>query len=325
VIAPLLAAAAALAPLALPQGAARYRAELAGVPVGVAELSISCEGARCMARHASRLRLPAEAGGGVRRVEVELPVDREGRFRDGEVRVERDGVRRGEAGIPGAVPAALVETVLAGLGEGCVPFFEEERPSERVACAGRGDGAVAADVGGVHVRIVPGEDGFPREVEVGGRFRFVRDASAEVPPTAPRLAGTRVAGPSDPGLARRFCGVPRDPSPGAAAVGAGGLPAPRAAGASCREKTRAWIAATRAQGFLARAAVGVAWDGAAFVWHEWAEARVQGGWLAVDPSFGQRPAQGPRFTLARFEEDDAAARDAAGEKILACWGAARVE
>jgi hypothetical protein len=184
---------------------------------------------------------------------------------------------------------------------------------------------VVADVGGVPVRIAPGEDGFPREVEVAGRFRFVRDAAAEVPPAAPRLAGTRVPGPADPAAARRFCGVARDPAPGAAAVGAAGVPPPRAAGESCRDKTRAWIAAARARGFLARAAVGVAWDGAAFVWHEWAEVRVQGGWLAVDPSFRQIPAQGPRFTLGRFGEDGAAEREAAGARILACWGRAAVE
>jgi transglutaminase-like putative cysteine protease len=162
-------------------------------------------------------------------------------------------------------------------------------------------------------------------VVVAGRFRYVRDEAAEVPRTAPQLAGTRVPGPSDPAAARRFCGVPRDASPGAAAVAAGGVPAPRAVGASCREKTRAWIGAARARGLLARAAVGVAWDGSAFVWHEWAEVRVPGGWLAVDPSFGQRPAEGPRFTLARFADDDAGARDAAGVKILDCWGRAPVE
>ncbi len=321
-IASLLAAAALLA---LPEGAARWRAELGGIVVGVAELRVSCAGGVCIVTHAIRLRRPEEAGGGVERVEVELPVDRDGRFRGGTVRVERNGVSRAGAGVPGAVPAALVEVVLAALGEGCVPFFEEERPSERVACAGRALGAVAADVGGVHVRIAPGEDGFPREVEVAGRFRYVRDATAEVPRAAPRLAGTRVPGPSEPGAARRFCGAPRDPSPGAAAVGAGGLPAPRAAGASCREKTRAWLAAVRARGLLGRAAVGVAWDGESFVWHEWAEVRAQGGWLAVDPSFGQRPAEGPRFTLARFDADDAPAREAAGARILACWGAAAVE
>jgi transglutaminase-like putative cysteine protease len=55
------------------------------------------------------------------------------------------------------------------------------------------------------------------------------------------------------------------------------------------------------------------------VWHEWAELRVGGRWIAVDPSFGQAPARGARFTLARWTHGDAASRAAAGKKILRCW------
>jgi len=83
---------------ALPQGQVRYRAELDGVPVGVAELRISCKGDRCAVHHATRLRLPAEAGGGVERVEVELQVDATGRYRGGPIppasRSRRRGARR---------------------------------------------------------------------------------------------------------------------------------------------------------------------------------------------------------------------------------------
>jgi transglutaminase-like putative cysteine protease len=69
----------------------------------------------------------------------------------------------------------------------------------------------------------------------------------------------------------------------------------------------------------------VAWDGAAFAWHEWAELRVDGRWVPVDPSFRQAPAEAPRFSLARFTESDEEARLHAGVRILGCWGAAQVE
>jgi transglutaminase-like putative cysteine protease len=103
-----------------------------------------------------------------------------------------------------------------------------------------------------------------------------------------------------------------------------GLPAPAAPGPSCRERTAAWLAKARAAGLRGRTAVGVAFDGGGFVWHAWAEARVGGRWVPVDPSFRQAPARGPRFTLATWEEGDDAGRAAAGHRILACWGRASV-
>ncbi|HEY6099663.1 MAG TPA: transglutaminase-like domain-containing protein, partial [Anaeromyxobacter sp.] len=90
-------------------------------------------------------------------------------------------------------------------------------------------------------------------------------------------------------------------------------------------RAAAWVATARRAGIPARVALGVAWDGAAFVWHAWAEARAGGAWIPVDPSFGQAPARGPRFTLARHAPGDGAARAEAGRRILACWGRARVE
>lgn len=325
---PLLLAALLAAPL--PEGTVRWRAELGGVPVGVAELTISCGTAadRCEVRWDSRLRLPAESGGGLSEVAVDVAVDREGRYRGGALQVRRAGRAARPAGLAGAVPAAVVEVVLAaeaaaGGPERCLPFFDEERPERRRACARRDGAALSGDVGGIPVRIVPGADGFPAEILVAGRFRYVRDPGAEVPRSAPRLAGTRVPGPADPRDARSFCGVPVDPAPGAGGVEA--LPEPAAAGESCREKTAAWLAAARRRGLEGRTAVGVAWDGEGFVWHAWAEVRSGGGWLPVDPSFGQRPARGPRFTVARYAAGDAAARDAAGVRILGCWGNGRVE
>lgn len=305
----------------LPAGAVRWRAELGGQPLGVAELSIACGGDRCDVRYASRLRLPVESGGGVAHAAVEVETDAAGRYRGGRLEVRRAGAVRSPGAPREAVPAALIEVVLAAEvaargAEACVPFFDEERPALRRACARRDGAGLAAQVGGVPVRIVPGPDGLPSEVVVAGRVRYVRDAGAEVPRTPPRLAGTRVAGPAHPGAARLFCGVPVDPP---AAVDPA-LPAPRAEGESCREKTASWLAAARAKGVEGRTAVGVAWDGAVFVWHAWAEVRSGAGWIPIDPSFGQAPARGPRFTVATYADGDAAARDAAGVRILGCWG-----
>ena len=77
---------------------------------------------------------------------------------------------------------------------------------------------------------------------------------------------------------------------------------------------------------LVRAAVLLPWAiptvVVALVWHEWAELLVRGRWIPVDPSFEQAPAEGPRFTIARFEDADAAGRAEAGRKVLACWSGA---
>ena len=322
----MIALVAALALAALPSGTARYRAELGGEVVGTAELRIRCASEVCAVESISRLRLPAEAGGAVLAAHAEVEVDRDGRFRGGALRFTRGDAGGEREGIGGAVPAALVELVLAaeaGSEERCLTFFEEERPAPRRACGRREGPAVAADVGGVPVRIVRDADGFPREVTVAARFRYVRDAAALVPARAPRLAGTRVPGPADPRDAGAFCGARLDAPP--ARADAGPLPPPRAAGASCREKTEAWLAAARARGLEGRAAIGVAWDGGGFVWHEWAEVRAGDVWIPVDPSFGELPARGPRFTIARVTAGDRVSRDAAGARILACWGSGRVE
>jgi hypothetical protein len=323
-----LAALGALALAALPEGTARYRAVLGDVTVGVAELGISCAAARCRVRSGSTLRLPAESGGELVEEAVEVEVDRDGRYRGGPIALRRRGASSAPAGVDGAVPAAVAEVVLAheaarGAGRICVPFFVEGRATPGQACARREGDAVAGEVGGVPVRIEPVAGGFPREIVVEGRFRYVRDAAAAVPREAPPLAGTRVPGPPDPGAARSFCGVPRDPPADAALAAA--LPAPASSGDSCRERTERWLAAARLLGHEGRTAVGVAWDGRAFVWHAWAEVRSGGAWIPVDPSFGERPARGPRFTLARYGAGDAAARDAAGARIIACWGVAVVE
>ncbi|WP_242394097.1 transglutaminase domain-containing protein [Anaeromyxobacter oryzisoli] len=169
---------------------------------------------------------------------------------------------------------------------------------------------------------MPSPDGFPAELAIAAQgARYVRDPRAAVPDRPPPL-DVRVAGPADPGAARRFCGIALDPPPPAAPPG---VPAPEAPGGSCREKAAAWVVAAASRGLEARTAVGVAHDGRGFVWHAWAEVRAGGAWIPVDPAFGEAPAHGPRFTVARFRPGDGAARDAAGRRILACWGRAHVE
>jgi len=318
------AQAALAAPHALPEGTARWRMTLSGEPVGVVELTIRCEGPGCQATWASLQRLPAEAGGGLRERRTSVPVDRAGRA-TGPARRHEDGQVRDVALPKGAVPAMLVEVLLARAAAGCLDAADEATGAPVRACVrDGGQGARRVEAGGGLVLVRPGPGPFPAELTIPAqRVRFTLDAAAEVPPRAPRLYGAEVPGPADPRDAARFCGVAADPvaAPGSAA----GLPRPVAPGPSCREKSQAWAEAARRQGLPARVAVGVAHDGGTYVWHAWAEARVGERWVAVDPSFRQAPARGPRFTLATYAPGDEAARQAAGRRILACWGRARVE
>jgi hypothetical protein len=322
------AALALLVAAALPEGTARWRMELGGEPVGVVELAVRCDGPACLAAWSSRQRLPAEAGGAVRARRVEVPVDPEGRAA-GPARVDEDGRRR-EVALPrGAVPAMLLELALparlrAGEPAACLDAADEATGEPFRACARTGPGgAVLLTARGEEETVLPGAGPFPARVALPSqRAVFALDPRAELP-RAPRLYGMAVAGPDDPRLAATFCGAARDPEPSAG--DAAGLPRPEAPGRSCQERTAGWLAAARGAGRRGRTAVGVAFDGAAFVWHAWAEVRVGGRWVPVDPSFRQAPARGPRFTLATFEDGDEAARAAAGRRLLGCWGRARVE
>lgn len=307
---------------ALPEGAARYRVELAGAAVGAAELSVFCRGKdRCDLRWESRLRLPAEAGGGLRRRLILAAVDGEGRLL-GPATVEVNGVRRRVRGQKGAVPLALAEVVLGARGEGCVAVFDEETGRVRTACARLLGKVLRVDLPGAAEEVHLGQDGFPDDVAVPAQAtRFVRDPAAE-PPVLPPLLEVRVAGPPLGRPARRFCGRPPDAP--AALADLSGLPEPRPDGGSCREQAAAYAGQVRLVGRDARIAVGVANDGAGFTWHAWVEVWAGGGWLAVDPAFGQLPALGPRFTVARHR-GDAGGVSEAGRRILECWGRASVE
>jgi hypothetical protein len=324
-IAPLLAA---LIASAIPQGETRYRFELGGEAIGTAELKIRCAGARCQLRWSVNTRAPEAAGGAIHQRRVEVETDAEGRWTDGALAVFEDGEPVGARGVWGSVPESVAEVVLARArveAVPCIEVFDERSGEPGKACARRGPGAMwEIELRGEGERVRMGVGGLPAEVTIPGqRARFVADARAEVPALPPRLYGVTVQGPTAPGDARKFCGAPLDPL--AAELRAPRLPAPAAEGASCREKTARWLASATRAGFAGRTAVGVAWDGAAFAWHAWAEVQVDGRWIPIDPSFGQAPARGPRFTLARYADDDAAARAGAGRRVLACWGRARVE
>ncbi|HSM94267.1 MAG TPA: transglutaminase domain-containing protein [Anaeromyxobacteraceae bacterium] len=313
---------------AIPQGATLYRFELGGERIGTAELHVRCVAERCAVRWSVQTRAPAAAGGAIHARRVELEADSEGRWVDGALAVFEDGVPVAGKGRWGAVPVSLAELVLARARTDespCVEVFDERTGEAGKACARRGAGATwELEVRGEPERVRTGANGLPAEVAIPGQgARFVADPRAAVPATAPRLFGVTVPGEPGPAGARRFCGAPLDPPPPGGRLPR--LPAPAVDGESCREKTARWLGLAARAGFAGRTAVGVAWDGAAFAWHSWAEVEVDGAWIAVDPSFGQLPARGPRFTLARFADGDAAAREAAGKRVLACWGKARIE
>lgn len=317
--------AAALLSAAIPEGAARYRVELSGEAIGVAELSVRCDGERCLLAWATALRAPEEAGGAVRRRRVTSWVDRAGRL-VGAVAVAEDGAARRGWAARGRVPATAAELALLGAAlPACVEAFDEETGRAGRACARRGGEGVwiAAEVLGEREELLAAPDGFPAEVRVPEQgVRFRRDPGAGVPARPPRLA-VRVPGPADPSAARRFCGLAPD-APAADAVPPA-APAPRATGQGCRAQAEAWVAEAGRKGLAARTAVGVAHDGKSFVWHAWTEVRARGGWIAVDPAFGEAPARGPRFTLGRYAEGDGAGRAEAGRRIVSCWGRSRVE
>jgi hypothetical protein len=318
-----LALAAPLAGAALEDGGARYRAELAGEHVGWAELRLACRAGTCEVRWESALRLPGEAGGGTTGRRVRAAVARaDGAARGGVAERLVDGRARTATPIaPGHAPASVAELLLARAEDGerrCVRVRDEESGREGEACARRDGAWLEGEVLGEPIRFRSARAGPPEEVDLPAqRMRFVADARAELPARAPRLYGTSVALPRG---ATRFCGVEVDPPPPAAGPE---IPRAPAAGASCRERAASYLRLARRAGLEGRLAVGVAFDGQGFVWHAWTELLSGGRWIPVDPSFEQVPAEGPRFTLARYDEEDGAARAAAGRRVLACWGVGR--
>jgi hypothetical protein len=318
----LLAAALAAAPAPfaprLPERAdVRYRLELAGADVGVARLTIACAGEACEVRWTSAMRAPEEAGGGLVEREVSATTARDGAAQKTAVRIRADGAEHATDHGAGPPPAGVAEILLSHVPEGerrCIEVQEEETGLVGRACARRDGAWLTGKVLGepLRFRAAPGLPA--EEVAVDAqRARFVADPGAEVPRRVRSLFGVRAD--VAPGQVR-WCGVDRDAEGGAAPA-----EVPRAFpdGASCRERTARYLAAAAARGLEGRHAVGAAFDGTAMVWHEWAELRVGGRWIPVDPSFEQAPARGARFTVARWTEGDAPSRAEAGRKVLRCW------
>jgi len=310
---------AALVAAAIPQGDAVYRFEIAGRRVGAATLEVHCDGTLCSARWSTRMRLPEEAGGELSSTDVTVAIDPTGRSLGDRTRIVRDGAARTEAVATGSVPAMIAPLLLSDgapreLGR-CVDAFDEETAERGLACVEQArKGRRQLEVMGVAMAVAPGADGFPDAIDIPvQRARWVRDPSAAPPSTPPRLFGVRLPGPAGRPV---LCGADPDPAPGAAAAG---IPAPSATGKTCRERTLDWLARAARAGFMGRVAVGAAFDGVALAWHAWAEVRSGGSWIAVDPTFGQLPARGPRFTVARYDPANPAERLAAGRRLLECW------
>jgi hypothetical protein len=307
----------------------RYRVEIAGHPVGWAELSLTCAGDRCQGRWESALRLPEETGGSVatRRIDLELDAAMGGRRVRGVARDLR-GERRWDREAKG-IPTALATWKLAGLRQGerrCLDAFEEESDKRGTVCATRSGPWLEGEALGVPIRWRV-DSGPPQEIELPSqRTRFVADGAAALPARPPRIYGSAAvggvgsttggAGDAAADAAGNFCGSRKDPEP------TGSLPVDLpifSGGGSCQEQTARFLAELAQSGRRGRHAVGVAWDGTALVWHEWAEVESGTAWVAVDPAFRQAPAKGPRFTVARFETNDAPARARAGARVLDCW------
>ena len=328
---------AALALAALPQAAnQRYRVELGGEHVGFATLAVTCETARCDVRWQSRLRAPAETGGGLVERDIAVATSREGFAHRVHVVLRNTAGSRTLESHAGPIPLSLTEIVLGTLEDHehrCIAVRDEQSGRKGDACATRVGEWLEGTVLGepFRARVRSGEA--PQEVIVPGQhIRYVADARAAVPSRAPRLFGAqvRIDEEARPDLTAalagghprlRFCGIPADPRP----LEAPNVPREWPQGQNCRENTTRYLETALAAGLTGRHVVGVAWDGAEFAWHEWAELQVDGRWVPVDPSFEQVPAEGPRFSLARYFEDDEEARLHAGGRILSCWGAAQVE
>jgi hypothetical protein len=320
------ASALALSLAGLPDHAAlRYRVELAGAPIGWASLSVTCAAESCQAEWRSVLRAPEGTDGALLEKRIRMTTDRDGRGRT--IAVSAPGDARARAVPPGErVPASLAELLLSEARDGerlCLDVIDEESGRAGRACAVRNGDRVSEELMGVKVELTSPEHrpapGLPTQVFVPEQgIRYQADPAAEVPSRPPKLFGIQVA--VAPGSGSRapaqLCGV------AAEQTGPGGLvPAiPETLQGNCREQAAAYLGLARRQGFTARNAVGVAWDGAALVWHAWVEVWADGHWIAVDPAFRQAPAEGPRFTVARFTDGDGPARRAAGVRVLQCWG-----
>ncbi|MFL5271229.1 MAG: transglutaminase domain-containing protein [Anaeromyxobacteraceae bacterium] len=314
---------------AVPDGDIRYRVEIAGEAAGWARLAVRCARDACDVVWESALAAPEPGRGVAVRHRVNARTNLDGRALSIEVASRDDGRAHARQGAVGAIPASLAEALLGGAAEGerrCLAVQDEESGRAGEACARREGAWLVGTVLGERVRFRAAQGALPSEVVLPDqRTRFLADAAASLPARAPRLFGAEIAGPPAGTAPARFCGRAPDEAAPAGALAGLALSAVFPPGASCRERTAGYLALARRAGIGGRTAVGVAHDGRGFVWHAWAELWDGARWVPVDPSFEEAPARGPRFTVARYDDEDPAARADAGRAVLACWGRGRVE
>lgn len=74
---------------------------------------------------------------------------------------------------------------------------------------------------------------------------------------------------------------------------------------NCQSHARLYVSVARAAGIPSRFVSGLVYlAGKGFLYHSWAESRVEGGWLPVDPTFGQVPVDATHVKLVEGESPD---------------------
>ncbi|MBT1073813.1 transglutaminase-like domain-containing protein [Geobacter grbiciae] len=74
---------------------------------------------------------------------------------------------------------------------------------------------------------------------------------------------------------------------------------------NCQSHARLYTSLARAAGIPTRFVSGLAYlEGKGFLYHSWAESYVDGGWLQVDPTFGQAPVDATHVKLVEGEGPD---------------------
>lgn len=74
---------------------------------------------------------------------------------------------------------------------------------------------------------------------------------------------------------------------------------------NCQSHARLYVSLARAAGIPSRFVSGLVYaKGKGFLYHSWAESHINGAWLAVDPTFGQVPADATHIRLVEGDEPD---------------------
>ena len=73
---------------------------------------------------------------------------------------------------------------------------------------------------------------------------------------------------------------------------------------NCQSHARLYAALARAAGIPTRFVSGVVYQGEGFLYHSWAESYLNNGWVAIDPTFGEIPANLSHIKLVEGESQD---------------------